>query len=433
LLFGNVMEFEKDPVGWLAQTRRTYGDVVRLDSGAVVVHHPDVVQKVLAVTNTAVVFDNTMLAEPRMQRQHELPANLGEWMGTRRDTRRGLQRTLIVEHLDRIGGTLRAKVAGQADQELNLRDTAERLTAHAVTDFCLGADAPIDDVVDAAQRLSWVSIDMIEHDRSSRPWRRRPSNRIARQAELVEVLTGRAEKRRRNGPPGHSRDLLDLLLYEQSCTDSQAATIIRVILGSASGSPGTALSWSLLRLHEHPDVAAAVRAEVAALGYDPLRPAAQPEGPDGAQLPTDALPYTTAVVKEVLRLHPPAWMINRKVTRPVTLGGFAFPPGAQVAFSPHLMHRDERWWADPDRFDPMRWLGATPPHARHAYAPFGGGPRYCVGDRLVVIQLVLFVAELATRYRLNLPSLDRVRTKYGVLLRPDGVRGSWSPLSPVSP
>jgi unspecific monooxygenase len=141
------------------------------------------------------------------------------------------------------------------------------------------------------------------------------------------------------------------------------------------------------------------------------------------------MPYTTAVVKEVLRLHPPAWMINRKVIRPVSLGGLEFPVGAKIAFSPYLMHRDERWWARPDQFDPGRWLGTGQPHARHAYAPFGGGPRYCVGQRLVTIQLVLLVAELATRYRLSLPSMDSVRTRYGVLLRPDGVCGSWSPLS----
>ncbi len=147
-------------------------------------------------------------------------------------------------------------------------------------------------------------------------------------------------------------------------------------------------------------------------------------------MPTDALPYTTAVVKEVLRLHPPAWMITRKVIEPVTLGGFTFPAGARIAISPYMMHRDERWWTDPGAFDPMRWLGTGQPHARHAYVPFGGGPRYCAGSHLVMIQLVLLAAELATRYRLNLPSLGRVRTKYGVLLRPDGVRGGWSPLNP---
>jgi cytochrome P450 len=125
------------------------------------------------------------------------------------------------------------------------------------------------------------------------------------------------------------------------------------------------------------------------------------------------------VLAEAMRLYPPAWILGRRALEDYEVGGYEIPRGSLVILSPYVMHRDPRFYPEPERFDPERWT----PEARAArpqfsYFPFGGGPRRCIGEGFAWMEMVLVVATLAQRWRLRLAPGQRIEPQTGVTLRP---------------
>ena len=116
-----------------------------------------------------------------------------------------------------------------------------------------------------------------------------------------------------------------------------------------------------------------------------------------------ALHYVERVVTEAMRLYPPAWIIGRRAIDAYQVGDYLVPARSILITSPYIMHRDARFYADPERFDPDRW---TPEFRaglpKFAYFPFGGGPRQCIGESFAWMELILLVATIAQRWRLRL-------------------------------
>ena len=111
----------------------------------------------------------------------------------------------------------------------------------------------------------------------------------------------------------------------------------------------------------------------------------------------DRMPVTRAVVDEVLRLLPPAWLITRRADEPDELGGCAIPAGSLIICSPALLHRHPSVWEDPERFDPSRFLDGRAD--RQAFLPFGAGPRLCIGRDFAYVEAVLMLGAIARRLR----------------------------------
>jgi unspecific monooxygenase len=153
------------------------------------------------------------------------------------------------------------------------------------------------------------------------------------------------------------------------------------------------------------------------------------EAASAAGDPSASLPYTTAFVREVLRVHPPAWLLGRDTTVPVTLDErYTVPPRTAVLFSPYLLHHDPRWWDRPGDFDPGRWLGPRPPHTPHAYLPFGAGPRVCLGLHLGQLLLVRTAVHIATTFDLHISHQPPAApAKLATLLLPTGLTCALSP------
>ena len=176
----------------------------------------------------------------------------------------------------------------------------------------------------------------------------------------------------------------------------------------------TTLTWAWWFLDHHPDVGDRMRAEVAAVVGDRT-----PAYDDVA-----ALPFTTAVVSETLRLRPAAWMIERQVVGPVDLAGIKPPVGTVLLLSPWLLHRAADSWSDPLSFVPDRWLDAdgryddsAPGQPRGAWLPFGAGSHVCVGAAFAWTEAVLVLATLARRWRPS-GSDQALGTRAGITVRP---------------
>ncbi len=147
-----------------------------------------------------------------------------------------------------------------------------------------------------------------------------------------------------------------------------------------------ALTWTWYLLARHPEVAARLRRDVAAVLAGRV--------PTVADLPH--LPYSRMVLEAAMRLYPPAWMIARAED---VIGGYPISAGTTVFLSPYLTHRHPDVWAEPERFDPDRFgaerAAARPPGA---YFPFAVGPRACLGAPLAMMEAQLMVAQVVQAY-----------------------------------
>lgn len=183
--------------------------------------------------------------------------------------------------------------------------------------------------------------------------------------------------------------------------------IVRTLLNGYNALAG-GLAWTLLLLAQHPPVATQVRAEVAALGKRALT---------SADLPRLAL--VRRVLKEALRLYPPAWMLGRMALTEDRLGECPIPAGAMVSVSPWLLHRQEQSWEEPERFDPERFQPQVArARPRFAYFPFGGGSRICPAAPLSLPLLQLTLATLVQTFAFELPP-DAIPIPRGLIsLRP---------------
>jgi cytochrome P450 len=173
-----------------------------------------------------------------------------------------------------------------------------------------------------------------------------------------------------------------------------------------------ALTWAFYLVAQHPEVRDRLEREVdAALGG---------RTPTLADLP--ALPYALAVLKEAMRLYPPAYVVARRATRDVTLRGHRVARNELCVVNIIGMHRRTRYFAEPSRFDPERFLPENEKRlTKQAFLPFGAGPRICIGNHFALLEGQLAIAALAQRVRLDLPAgAARVETEPLITLRPKG-------------
>jgi cytochrome P450 len=231
---------------------------------------------------------------------------------------------------------------------------------------------------------------------------------------MDKIVRGIIRERRASVRPGN--DLLQTLLEAQdergSCmTDEQLRDEIMTLFIAGHDTTANALSWTWYLLAQHPAIEEQLNEELGtALGN---------RSPSVADL--SRLPYTEMVLKESMRLYPPAWGFGRRPIREFELNGYRIPAGTNIFISQWITQRDSRWFPNPHRFDPERWRtdpvksGRIP---RFAYFPFGGGPRVCVGAGFAMMEAALLLAAIAQRFRFSLVPGHPVEALPSATLRP---------------
>ena len=125
------------------------------------------------------------------------------------------------------------------------------------------------------------------------------------------------------------------------------------------------------------------------------------------------------VLSESMRLYPPAYALGRRALVPYEVGGYHLPAGTVVLASQFHVHRDPRWWSDPEVFKPERWAeGSGEPRHKHAYFPFGAGTRVCIGEQFAWMEGIVVLAELARRWRFRHDPAHVVELNPVITLRP---------------
>jgi cytochrome P450 len=237
--------------------------------------------------------------------------------------------------------------------------------------------------------------------------------------------------RRGTDEPANEPIVLNLLTDQPEFTDQQVRDQVMTLLLAGHETTAMALTWALAAIDQTPAVRAELEAEWDARAESP--PLEIP--PSGSQpsvtLPSTTLPVTTAVLAETLRMWPPSWMFSRRVVEPLTLGGRTVSAGTMCLISPALLHRDPRWWAQPDQFRPHRWLcresgqpdrfdPKAPGQPRGAFLPFGAGPRMCIGEQFAWSEAATMLAEIGRIWRIHLTGAPPRPGPSSMTLRPKG-------------
>lgn len=411
--------FWRDPTGRLAEMAARYGDASSFRFGPYtefLLNHPELIRVVL-VNNRSFTKGNALQQAKRV---------LGEGLLTSEGELHLRQRRLIqpLFHARRVAGYGDAMVAQTELMLDRWRDGETRDVHREMTRLTLaivGQTLFDTDVEDEAEEIGAALTESIEAvnrlvypfvgpamERLPLPSRRRFRRSIERLDATIERLI--AERR---AEPGGS-DLLSLLLEVEEngggMADRQVRDEAMTLFLAGHETTANLLTWTWFLLSEHPDVEARVQAELdAVLGSTPASVEHMP-----------ALELTGRVIDEALRLYPPAWVIGRRAIEDVELGaGLVVPTGSIVVMSPYVTHRDARWYPEPERFDPDRWLPevrATRP--QYAFFPFGGGRRLCIGESFARVEAALVLATVARRWSLRLEPGHRVELLPRVTLRP---------------
>jgi cytochrome P450 len=230
---------------------------------------------------------------------------------------------------------------------------------------------------------------------------------------IYSIIHGRRSAR---GGRGTSNDLLEMLLRSQDeeggrMSDEQLRDEVMTLFLAGHETTANALSWTWYLLAQHPEIEARLYQEISEV----LR------GKVPSARDFTWLPYTEMVVKESMRLYPPAWAIGRQAVGPFEMGGYKFPAGTNIAILQWSTQRDSRFFPEPEKFDPERWNAEAMrenPLPRFAYFPFGGGPRVCVGAGFAMMEAILLLATMAQRFRMSLVAKRKVKLLPSVTLRP---------------
>jgi len=427
-VLGRLLEFRRDPLGFLQAAAAADGDVARFRLGAqniVLLSHPDDIRDLLITHNTRFV-KNRMLHRARIL--------LGEGLLTSEEPRHTRQRKLVQPafYRERLPGyanamveqSERAAAHWQPGQTLQLNEEMMRLTLGIVADTLFSAQ-----VDDTAATVGAALTEILEmFDLLMLPMSeyvvRLPLLPVARRfrrarRQLDDIVYGIIARRRQSGhDPG---DLLAMLLAArdedvQPMTDTEVRDEALTLFLAGHETTATALTWTWYLLSQHPEVEARLHAEL-----DKVLAGRRPTFED-----FQLLPYTEMVLAESMRLYPPAWAIGRRAIEPHTVRGQQFSVDTIFLASPYVTHRIAALWPEPEKFDPERFR-PTAREARHrfAYFPFGGGPRVCIGERFAWLEGVLVLATIARHWRFQVERSSRpVPLPLITLRQKDGLRAT---------
>jgi cytochrome P450 len=427
-LLGSSLDLLRDPLGTYQQAMGTYGDVVRFVVGPpgrrVVLHalfDPEDVGQVLAGSHGHT--KNTPF-------YREIAATLGDGLLTSDGTAWQRQRRLLQPLFtrQRIAGdaTAMAQETARLLQEwkvtasggpVDLHQQMMRYTMRVIGRLLFGAD--IDQAigrVDAAfpvlnQRIRQRALSAI---RVPGGWPTPANRRAAGARRRLDQVVDQIIADRRASPATGGDDLVARLLAARDpeggdrLDDAEVADQVRLFLLAGHETTATALTYTLHLLGHHPDIQQRIRDEVQQVLGDRVPTTADAAG----------LAYTTRVLKEAMRLYPPAYSIARRTSTTERIGGHQLPAGSVVIISPWAIHRHPRHWPQPEVFDPDRF---TPDReaARHRYAylPFAAGPRACIGAHFAMLEAVIATAMIVRAYQLRTPP-GPVPLATGITLRP---------------
>jgi cytochrome P450 len=389
----------RDPLIGLTRIARAYGDLAQFRVGrrhVFVVSHPDLIEEVLVRQRERTMKDTVTRELSSVLGQGLLTGHGAHWKRQRRRIAPSFQPRHLGSYAEAMGKSTRDRLPPPGPQDAH--ELSAAITLDIVIRTIFGAEpsgeagqvgpllADLMTAFELEQRTFWRFVP----DWVPGQHRARVERATLGLHALIDRLVARGRAR-----GSDADDLLCRLLAArdddgQAMSDAELRDELLTLFLAGHETTALAVSYALWMLAEHPEIQDRVHAELDAL--------------DGPPTMKDlrSLPVLDAVLKETLRLYPPAWAIGREVIEPIELAGAVVPIGAQIVASQWVVHRDPRFWTGPTRFRPDRWLhGETAELPRLAYFPFGAGDRVCVGSHFATMEAMLVLATLLVERRVR--------------------------------
>ncbi len=423
---GNLLQFFRDPIRFMDQAFQRFGPIVTLVEGGrvgfsqrggpgiVLVHGPRLTREVQSQTDVFYAVGEQLSQQtagqresPRRQALQDISVHVLSTNGERHRRHRRLlapyfhKQHVEAYHADMVHLTQAVLDGWVADERRDIRAEMNRLTLRVVLKTLFGdAERVGDDIGQSMQQALNLAIPslLLPYDLPGLPYYRwgHAAQRLTRG---VQALIDR----RRSQSPG-ARTANDMLtsLLEARDEDGSALSDVEVvgnlfaIFLAGHETSSSALTWTLFLLSQHPRYAADLLTEL-----DDLLHGAPPTV---AQM--NQVPLLECTIKESLRLLPPIPYSTRYACQATELAGFPIPAGTDVFVSLYHTHRMPELYAQPNVFNPYRWLGIE--RDVFEFTPFNSGPRMCLGAGFAMQEMKLMLAMILQRYRLEFIPNTRV-------------------------
>jgi cytochrome P450 len=429
-ILGNILDMRQGEVfKIMVDMHKKYGDLFLLElpknSYVYAIAGPDSVQHVLQMNNQNYIKgDRIQITAPLIG--NGLFASEGAfWRRQRRMMQPAFHRREIARLAHIMVEVIQETMAGwepciDLGERLDMQHEMMKLTMEVVTRTLFTNSLAPAEVAEMGRQITFL-LDVIT-ERGQVPIRlgeKLPTARNRRfdagVAAINAIVYRLIEARRAGGDPGD--DLLGMLLTAQDeetgerMTDEQLRDELVTMFLAGHETTAIALSWSILLLSLNPAARRKLQDEV-----DTVLDGRAP-GPEDYS----SLPYTAAVIQEAMRLYPPLPITIRQALNDDVLDGYPVRAGSSIFVNFYALHHNPDVWDNPEGFEPERFLpGRDAGRHRYAYAPFGGGPRQCIGNNFALMEGVLALAMISQRYELNLcPGVD-IRPHMPGTLRPRG-------------
>ena len=428
-LLGIAPQVRNDPLGFFAAVAADYDGLTALPIGLDKIY----------LLNSPETLNHVFVTNWRNYRKSDFYKKLRPFFGNGivtsdgdywRRQRQKMNPAFHRDSLQRIGGMMRDITACKieswrerpAGQTFDIAAELTELTLSIVMQSLFAADAEgradviaeaVDTMTEVFERRVWAVPDIHNLPVSPLFWRHRRAC-----AALDEIVFDIIERRFRSGEAGN--DLLGMLLSanDPDTGEGMTATELRdettTLLATGHESTANAAIWVFYVLAQHPETVTKVCDEISRVCGDTT--------PSDTDLKN--LTYQRMVIEEVMRLYPPAWTASRTAIEDDVIDGYPVPAGTNVMVSPYVIHRNPRYWPDPERFDPSRFEPAQQKlRPKFAYIPFAGGPRNCIGANFAMMELQIVVTMMLQAFELELapqPPVEReafisIRPKNGIL------------------
>jgi cytochrome P450 len=396
-----------DPLGFFSQLARTYGDLVHVrmaNEHLFLIGDPRYVRDVLVTHQHKFHKGRGLERTKRLLGQGLLTSEDALHLRQRRLMQPAFHREAIASYASVMTDYASRVTSTWTDGAvLDLSQEMTRLTLGVVGKTLFDADVEsqardIGDALTAVMESFWLMMLPFSNVLERLPI---PALRRARAARnRLDTMIYRMIAERRRSPTGGS-DLLTMLLLARDeedadgkgMSDTQVRDEAMTLFLAGHETTATALAWTWYLVSQSPEIESRLHEEV-----DRVLGSREPGIGD-----IGSLPFVEKVVTESMRLYPPAWIIGRRVLQEYAIDRYVVPPRSIFIISPYLLHRDRRFYPDPERFMPDRWTpefkASLPPFA---YVPFGGGTRRCIGESFAMMELMLVVSAIAQKWRLRL-------------------------------
>jgi cytochrome P450 len=424
---GHFFQFRRNTLEFLLKNARELGDVFYFDIGpqrAYFLNHPDYIKDVL------MTYQSSFIKGRALQRSKRL---LGEGLLTSEGEFHRRQRRLVQPafHRQRIAGYANVMsdyaerhIADWKDGTmLDLAQEMMSLTLNIVAKTLFNANVD-DEAKDVREALTTIlemfNLLLFPFSELLEKLPLPQSRRFNRSKEKLDSIIYRIieERRRDNEDTG---DLLSMLILAtdtegdgKGMTNKQLRDEALTIFLAGHETTANALTWTFYLLSQNEDAERKLHEELDSVLSDRKLPMME-------DVPN--LKYTEKVFAESMRLYPPAWALGRLAVKDVEIGGYHIPKDSLVLMSQYVMHRDPRYYEDPERFNPERWT-TDPKDTKQpfTYFPFGGGARRCIGEQFAWIEGILVLATIARKWKLRhvaehkveMQPLFTLRPKYGM-------------------